>query len=245
MRSQGAGLLGLLALLLLVPTGARAWPVDLGVELERGTDRFQKLTAVEWVDVEDPAVATVEVLPGTHEMLLTGLKPGSTLVLLYAEGKFAVWRITVTAPGEKPTSALEPESARASLAVAREACPGLEAREGSERLLRATVKDKACRVALLEVLKTDAFLARDLELTFELAVLQEQLSEVSAGLKDLGLEARYSGAGVVLQGSASPEAHRKALWELFRRSVGRVPLDDRVKVVTPAAPDAGSSAREG
>jgi hypothetical protein len=118
----------------------------------------------------------------------------------------------------------------------------LQVREGAERMLTATVKDNPCRAALLELLKTDAFLARELELTFELPVLQEQLAEVSSSLKSLGLEARYSGAGVVLQGSGpvKPEAHRKALWELFRLSVGRVPLDDRVKVETPAAPDAGT-----
>lgn len=228
----------LLAFLLLVPARALAWPVDMSVSVERGTDRFHKLSAVEWVDVEDPSVATVEVLPGSNELLMTGLKPGRTLVLLYAEGKFAVWRLTVTEPGAKP----EPAPSQSALAAARKACPDLQVREGAERMLTATVKDSPCRAALLELLKTDAFLARELELTFELAVLQEQLAEVSSSLMPLGLEARYSGAGVVLQGSGpvKPEAHRKALWELFRLSVGRVPLDDRVKVETPAAPDAGT-----
>jgi hypothetical protein len=232
-------LLGLLAL--TVPARALAWPVDLAVELERGTDRFHKLSAVEWVDVEDPSVATVEVLAGSNELLLTGLKPGRTLVLLYAEGKFGVWRLTVTGPGARPTPEPSPEPTQELLAAARKACPGLEAREGSERLLVATVKDPACRGALLALLKTDAFLARELELTFELAALQDQLAAVTPAMKALGLEARYSGAGLVLQGSATEEAHRKALWELFRLSVGRVPLDDKVKVEKPApASDAGT-----
>ena len=61
------------------------------------------------------------------------------------------------------------------------------------------------------------------------------------GLKELGLEARYSGAGLVLQGKATPEDHRRALWELFRQSVGRVPLEDRVQLDVPeSAPDAGT-----
>jgi hypothetical protein len=226
----------LLAFLLLVPATARAWPVDMSVSVERGTDRFHKLSVVEWVDVEDPSVATVEVLAGSNELLMTGLKPGRTLVLLFAEGKFAVWRLTVTEPGAKP----EPQPVEAALAAARKACPDLQVREGSERMLVATVKDSACRAALLELLKTDAFLARELELTFELSVLQEQLATVSSSLKALGLEARYSGAGVVLQGAATPEGYRKALWALFRLSVGRVPLEDRVKVEAPAAPDAGT-----
>lgn len=229
-------LLGVLAFLLLMPAPALAWPADLTVSVERGADRFHKLSAVEWVDVEDPSVATVEVLAGSNELLMTGLQPGRTLVLLYAEGKFAVWRLTVTEPGAKPL----PEPSEAALSAARKACPGLRVQEGSERMLVATVKDSACRAALLEVLKTDAFIARELELTFELPVLQEQLAAVSSSLKALGLEARYSGAGVVLQGAAAPETHRKALWELFRLSAGRVPLEDRVKVEAPAAPDAGT-----
>jgi hypothetical protein len=223
---------------LLVPARALAWPVDVAVTLERGKDEFRKLTAVEWADVEDPSVASVEVLSASSELLVTGLKPGRTLALLYAEGKFGVWRITVTAPGEKPA----PEPVEPLLAAARKACPGLVAREGAERALVVTVKDAACRAALLPVLKTDAYLARELELTFELSALQNQLAAVTPALKALGLEAHFSGAGLVLQGSATPEAHRQALWALFRESAGRVPLDDKVKVEAPATPDAGTDA---
>jgi hypothetical protein len=234
-----AGLGGiLLAALLLLPASALAWPVDLVFSLESGTDRFHKLTAVEWVDVEDPSVATVEVLPGSNELLVTGKRPGRTLLLLYAEGKFAVWRLAVTAPGARAT----PEAATELLAAARKACPGLQVNEGSERSLIVTVKDTACRKALLTFFQTEAWLARELELTFELPVLQEQLSALMPGLKELGLAARYSGAGIVLQGTTTPEGHRRALWELFHQSVGRVPLEDRVKIDAPeATPDAGPS----
>lgn len=232
-----AGLGGvLLAALLLLPVQALAWPVDQAVSLESGTDRFHKLTAVDWVEVEDPSVATVEVLPGSNELLVTGKRPGRTLVLLYAEGKFAVWRLVVTGPGSKPG----PEAAPELLAAARKACPGLQASEAPERLLVVTVKEGACRKALLALFQTEAWLARELELTFELPALQEQLTAVTPSLKELGLEARYSGAGIILQGTTTPEGHREALWELFRQSVGRVPLEDRVKVETPAAPDAGT-----
>jgi hypothetical protein len=232
-----AGLGGiLLAALLLLPSRALAWPVDLVFSLESGSDRFHKLSAVEWVEVEDPSVATVEVLSGSNELLVTGKRPGRTLLLLYAEGKFAVWRLAVTAPGTRAT----PEAAPEQLAAARKACPGLQANEGTERSLMATVKDAACRKALLALFQTDAWLARELELTFELPALQEQLSALTPVLKELGLEARYSGAGIVLQGTATPENHRRALWALFRQSVGRVPLDDRVKIESPKPePDAG------
>lgn len=232
-----AGLRGvLLAALLLLPVSALAWPVDQAFSVESGADRFHKLTAVDWVDVEDPTVAIVEVLPGSSELLMTGRRPGRTLLLLYAEGKFAVWRLTVTAPGTRPVSEAAPEL----LAAARKACPGLQVNEGAERALLATVKNSACRKALMALFQTDTWLARELELTFELPMLQEQLSGLEPALKELGLEARYSGAGIVLEGSATPEAHRRALWALFRQSVGRVPLEDRVKVQTPSAPDAGT-----
>jgi hypothetical protein len=232
-----AGLGGiLLAALLLLPSRALAWPVDLVFSLESGSDRFHKLSAVEWVEVEDPSVATVEVLSGSNELLVTGKRPGRTLLLLYAEGKFGVWRLAVTAPGTRAT----PKAAPELLAAARKACPGLQINEGTERSLVVTVKDAACRKALLALFQTDAWLARELEITFELPALQEQLSAMTPVLKELGLEARYSGAGIVLQGTATPEGHRRALWALFRQSVGRVPLDDRVKIEAPKpAPDAG------
>lgn len=226
----------LLSTLVLLPASALAWPVDLVFSLERGADRFHKLTAVEWVEVEDPTVATVEVLPGSNELLVTGLRPGRTLLLLYAEGKFGVWRVVVTAPGTQ----VVPEAAPELLAAAKKACPGLQVSEGAERSLIVTVKDSACRKALLALFQTDAWLARELDLTFELPILQEQLSLLTPGLKELGLEARYSGAGLVLQGKASPENHRRALWTLFRQSVGRVPLEDRVQLELPeSTPDAG------
>jgi hypothetical protein len=224
-------------LLVLCPPSAAAWPVDLAHSLEAGKERFHKLSTVDWVEVEDPSIATAEVLAGSNELLLTGVKPGRTLLLLYAEGKLAVWRLAVGAPGRPP----EPEPSAEPLAAARKACPGLKTTEGAERSLVAPVKDARCREALRALLKTDAYLARELELTFELPVLQEQLASLTAALKGTGLTVSYHGAGLVLAGSTTPEGHRRALWELFRQSLGRVPLEDRVTVRKPAPPDAGST----
>ncbi|HEX5750209.1 MAG TPA: pilus assembly protein N-terminal domain-containing protein [Archangium sp.] len=229
-------LLAFLAALLLAPLRASAWPVDLVMALEPGKERFHKLSVVDFVEVEDPSIATAEVLEGSNELLLTGLKPGRTLLLLYAEGKFAVWRLVVGSPPE-PLPATEP-----LVAAARKACPGLQVAQGAERGLTAGVKDSRCREALRALLKTDAYLARELELTFELPLLQEQLTSLTPVLKGLGLGVSYRGAGLVLEGSTTPEGHRKALWELFRQSVGRVPLEDRVTVQRPARPDAGTPA---
>jgi hypothetical protein len=229
-------------LLCLFPPRAAAWPVDLSMSLEPGKERFHKLSTVEWIEVEDPSIATAEVLTGSNELLLTGVKPGRTLLLLYAEGKFAVWRLVVGAPGRPP----EPEPSAEPLAAARKACPGLKATEGAERTLSAYVKTGRCREALRTLLKTDAYLARELELTFEMTVLQEQLVALTAALKGSGLTVSYHGAGLLLEGSTTPEGHRRALWELFRQSVGRVALEDRVTVQRPPPPeDAGTPGASG
>jgi len=218
--------------LFLAAPGARAWPVEVSVRLEPGKERFHRLSVVDWVEVEDPSIVTAEVLTGSNELLLTGLKPGHTLLLLYAEGKFAVWGLTVAAPGgEAASAAAEPMTA------ARKACPGLKTTEGAERSLTVEVKDARCREALRAVLKTEAYLARELDLTFDLPLMQEQLAALSAPLKAQGLRASYHGAGLVLEGSTTPEGHRKALWALFHQSVGRVPLEDRAEVRRPAPPD--------
>lgn len=232
-----------LPLALLAPAPARAWPVDMRMALEPGKERFHKLSQVDWVEVEDPAIATAEIFPDSQELMLTGVKPGRTLLMLYAQGKLAVWRLVVGGPGVASASSSAESVSEASLvAAARKACPGLKTTEGEERSLTAEVKDTRCREALRAVLKTDAYLARELDLTFELTLLQEQLATLTPPLKALGLEASYHGAGLVLQGSATPEGHRRALWELFRQSVGRVPLEDRVEVKRPAPPsDAGTS----
>ncbi|HYO53833.1 pilus assembly protein N-terminal domain-containing protein [Archangium sp.] len=234
-------LLAPLAVLLVALSSprARAWPVDLSMRLEPGKERFHKLSVVDWVEVEDPSIATAEVLEGSNELLLTGLKPGRTLLLLYAEGKFAVWRLVVGGPpGPEPST--EP------LAAAHKTCPGLKATtQDAGRGLTAEVKDSRCREALRSLLKTDTYLARELTLTFELPLLQEQLAALTPTLKDLGLRVSYRGAGLVLEGTTTPESHRRALWELFHQSVGRVPLEDRVTVRRPAPPDAGTPADSG
>jgi hypothetical protein len=236
-----SGLGGVLLASLLLPMQALAWPVDFSMTLESGTDRFHKLTAVDWVEVEDASVAFVEVLPGSSELLITGKRPGRTLMLLYAEGKIGVWRLNVTAPGARPAL----EDPREQLAAARKACPGLQVQEGEGRSLVVAVKDTACRKALLTLFQSDAWLSRDLEVTSEVEVLQYQLTEMLPDLKTLGIEALFSGAGIVLRGAATPEGHRRALWELFRHSVGRVPLEDRVSVDPPVpAPDAGVEPRD-
>lgn len=215
-------------LCLCATTAGWAWPVDVYVDLQAGKEEFRRLTAVSWVDVEDPSIADAEVLP-SGELLLTGRAPGRTLVLLYAEGKFAVWRVRVAAA---------PRDGEAELALVTKACRKLQVEKAQ---LAAVVANDACRKALVALFQTDRFSARDVELTFELPALQAQLAEIQKALREKDLKAAqvsYRGAGVVLEGRLSPEEHRRALWALFRRSAGRVPLEDRSEVA--GALDAGT-----
>ncbi|RKH70580.1 hypothetical protein D7X96_11145 [Corallococcus interemptor] len=214
------GLLGALA----APPAALAWPVDQALTLEPGKETFQKLAAVDWAESDAPGVVTAEALSQSGELLLTPHATGIARVLLYAEGRFAVWRVMV--------GPIESQDSGAQLAAAKKACPDLKATEGAERSLSVTVNDTACRLALRTYFKTHAYLAKELEVTFAVPQLQAQLEDFTAGMPP-GLTVRYSGAGLVLSGKTDPEGHRKALWELFNRSVGRVPLEDRTEVEAP------------
>ena len=68
------------ALLLAAPT-ALAVPPDWTHDVEPGREKFVKLPRLDWVEVEDPSVATAEWLGDANELLLSGLKPGRTLLL--------------------------------------------------------------------------------------------------------------------------------------------------------------------
>ncbi|NOK20908.1 hypothetical protein [Corallococcus carmarthensis] len=225
------GLLGMLA----APSAALAWPVDQALTLEPGKERFQKLAAVDWAESDAPSVVTAEALSQSGELLLTPHGAGIARVLLYAEGRFAVWRVMV--------GPIELQNTTAELAAAKKACPDLKATEGAERSLTATVNDNACRLALRTFLKTHAFLAPELELTFAVPQIQAQLEDFMAGMPP-GLTVRYSGAGLVLSGKTDREGHRKALWELFNRAVGRVPLEDRTEVEAPPSKPEDSAKQE-
>src|SRR4051812_42481914 len=88
-RRRSPALAAVLCACLMWAAPAHAWPVDVLVDLSAGSDEIRKLSAVSWAQSDDEAIAVAEVLP-TGELLLTGKSPGRALVLLYAEGKFAV-----------------------------------------------------------------------------------------------------------------------------------------------------------
>lgn len=223
-----------IAALLLVAAAppALAWPINARFELSVGEEKFQRLTPDAWLEVESPAIATAELFE-TAEVMLTGKAPGSTLVLVHAEDKVMVWRVVVRAAADHTASAAPGDVA----APARKACRDLKV-EGGE--LTATIRDEACRQALLSLFSAerDPFLAKDLDLTFELGALQSQLKAVQAGLAKVAPEVKavYVGAGLRLTGRATAAQRRRAYWELFKASVGRLALEDRIEVDEEKAP---------
>lgn len=211
---------GVVLAMAMMAVPAQAWPVDWIHDVEAGKERFVKLPKVDWFEVADPTVAQLEWVPEANELVLIGLKPGRTTVLLGAEHKVAAWRIRV---GGSPVT--DPEL----LKQATTACKQLELTPLAEVKLTATIQNEACRKALGALFRTDAFEARHLDLTFDGKVLQQQLRELEAGLKKLTadrVQARYVGAGLVLSGTVSPAEHRKVLWLVLEKTLGRFALTD-------------------
>lgn len=226
-----------LLLLLVLSTPARAWPVDVVQQLEVGKEKFVRLSSLDWFEVEDPKVVSVEYLPSA-EILFTALRPGRTRVLMYAEKKFAVWGLTVG-------SNAQPEGG--TLAAALKACPKLAHHPQAYDKLVGVVSDEKCRQALLALLATDLFVGKDLGLTFPVEVLQSQLKEINAAFaaqkQPQKISAHYQGATLVLTGNTDAANQRRALWEIFRRSAGRVAMDDQIEV--SGVPDAAKGLLEG
>ena len=216
------------ALFLSLALNAWAWPVDEVLDIREGGHRFQKLLAPSWVQVENPKVATADIFPDTGEVLLEGKSTGRTLMVAYAQGRVTVWQVRVGLPDSTAEGPPRPPRFR----NARQACPTLNELADGDVRIRVRVADDACRKALLALFESDGPTAQQLELTFEMPVLQLQLDEIEKAFiaaKLSGLSVKYLGAGLVLSGKASEPEHRQALLEIFRHSVGRVALEDNVE----------------
>lgn len=219
-------------LVLLLSLPAFAWPVDWVHDVEPGKEKFLKLPRVDWFEVDDPKVVSVEWVAESNELLIIGLKPGRATVLLGADGKVAAWRVRVGGA---------PLLDDVGFVAAKKACPDLKATPLEEVKLTVTAQDEPCRKALLTLFQSDAFEARHLDLTLDGKVLQTQLKSVQDGLMQITrgrVKARYVGAGLILDGPVSVAEHRKVLWEVLKRTLGRFALDDQMEVAP--APDAGS-----
>jgi hypothetical protein len=219
-------------LTLVVSLPVFAWPVDWVHDVEPGKEKFLKLPRVDWFEVDDPKVVSVEWVADSNELLIIGLKPGRATVLLGADGKVAAWRVRVGGA---------PVLDDVGFVMAKKVCTDLKATHLEAVKLTVTAQDEPCRKALLTLFQSDTFEARHLELTLDGKVLQTQLKSVQDGLMQVTrgrVKARYVGAGLILDGPVSVAEHRKVLWEVLKRTLGRFALDDQMEVAP--APDAGS-----
>lgn len=211
----------------LLPTAALAWPVDGFIDVDPGKDKLVKFAALEAATIDDASVAAVEVMPESGELLVVAKKKGRALVQLWAQGRSAVWRLRV---GEPPLDEPAPWEA------AKKQCPGLDPKATEFEL---EVKTPACRTALMKALEQDRVLPRSIALVLHIPVMQAQISQMQDALaaQKIPIQLRYEGAGLVMTGTAAEESLRRAYFELFRKSVGRLAVHDKVQVAT--APDAG------
>ncbi|MFN7134937.1 MAG: hypothetical protein ACK4N5_22865, partial [Myxococcales bacterium] len=199
-----------LALLLLTPAVASAWPVterlDLVVGKETMVRSYAKLAAV-----DDPGVVEAELLP-SQEVLLVPRRPGRALLFLLNDGQFDAVRVRVRETGGAvPEQRLDDGAMQA----ARRVCTRLEVEPASgNKAVSAEAVSARCREALLELLRADDTLARDLSLLFTEEALQAQLEDIQRRMKQQGLDrefqASYVGVTLRLKGKGS-EARKLAL----------------------------------
>ncbi|MBI5546542.1 MAG: pilus assembly protein N-terminal domain-containing protein [Deltaproteobacteria bacterium] len=229
MRTALGSLVAVLAA--LGPVEATARPVGKVFDLPVGKEEFFRA----WLNaafVDEPSVATAEMLP-SREVLLTAHKPGRALLLLLGETNLEAVRLRVHAVGEKPPQVRSTEEQRAA---ARKACPGLkEEGKEAERSLSATVSSAGCREALRELLAADEYSSRRIELSFSAEALQDQLGALQAAQKAKGglekIQLGYSGATLTLKGKAT-EAQRLELMKIvFDVAIGPILFEDSTETV--------------
>ena len=228
--------------LCLLPFVSWAWPVDMAFVLKKGEARFVKLAAAEWLEVDDASIVSAELF-GTQEILLEAKKPGVALLLLYSEGRAAVWRLSVEEAPAKP----KPETAATLLPAtplqeARQACPKLRFQTDKLPKIVGTIDTEACRKALVFLLMQPGWLAKELELVFEMEVLSTQLAAMQKAVDEaLGknkVTLLYVGATLEMSGrQLTPQQHRRALWSVFFQAAGRIALSDSMQVLSPPKPE--------
>ncbi len=201
-----------------------AWPVDWIHDVAVGREKFVKLSQVDWFEVEDPSIAELEWQKESGELLVMGKKAGRTLVLLGAEGRIAAWRVRVEASTTRDAK---------SMAAVISECDVAKVSTDADLDLKVFIKTRSCYDVLKQLLQSDEYEARRVELVFDATILQHQLRVLDAALKRIAgskAEARYVGAGLVLEGDVSPDEYRKIMWAVLRNTLGRFALDDRLVV---------------
>ncbi len=219
----------------VLPALGWALPVSRVVDLEVGKEEFFR-ASLRSAFVDDPAVATVELLP-SGEVLVAAHAPGRTLLYLADESRVEVVRLRVRETSERPAPVLATEAARTA---AKKACPGLKEEGEAERTVAVVVSTPGCRTALRDLLGTDEYATHRLELNYSSDALQDQLSRLVKTLEAAKSPAvlKYSGVTLSLKGQLSNAQKQQLLRALYAESVGPVLIEDGTEVADAPAPKA-------
>lgn len=219
----------------VLPALGWALPVSRVVDLEVGKEEFFR-ASLRAAFVDDPAVATVELLP-SGEVLVAAHAAGRTLLYLADESRVEVVRLRVRAASERPTPVLATEPVRTAV---KKACPGFKEEGEAERTVATVVSTPGCRTALRDLLATDEYATNRLELNYSSDALQDQLARLTRTLEAAKNPAtlKYSGVTLSLQGKLSYAQKQDLVRAVFAESVGPVLVEDATEVADAPAPKA-------
>jgi len=210
----------LAAALLLLSATATALPPDRVIYLEKGGDTFEKGPPGSWeANSLDERVVKSKYFPAA-EVHLQALTEGTALVILTNRvlGQAKFWQVHV---GKKKPDRPDPK-------ILKEACGC------SSYPLKCQVKSQACVDSLRGFFKDSALTTDDLWLTYSVEGMQALLKDLQARLEQdgfLGIKLAFLGANLRIKGEVADEAAwRKLLASVYRGMLGRLVLENQVKV---------------
>jgi hypothetical protein len=210
----------LAAVLLLLSTNARALPPDRVVYLEKGGDTFVKGPEGSWTATStDEKVVKSKYFPAA-EAHLQAQGEGTALVILTNRvlGQAKFWQVHV---GKQKPDRPDPK-------VLKDACGC------SSYPLKCQVKTEKCITVLRGFFKDSALTTNDLWLTYSVEGMQALLKDLQARLEQdgfKGIKLAFLGANLRIKGEVADEvAWRKLLASIYRGMLGRLVLENQVKI---------------
>ena len=210
----------LAVVLLLLSTSAWALPPDRVIYLQKDGDTFVKGPEGSWVATStDEKVVKSKYFPAA-EVHLQARGEGTALVILTNRvlGQAKFWEVRV---GKQKPERPDPK-------VLKDACGC------SSYPLKCQVKSQACVDALRGFFKGSALTTYDLWLTYSVEGMQVLLKDLQARLERDGFEdikLAFLGANLRIKGQVADEdAWRKLLASIYRGMLGRLVLENKVKI---------------
>lgn len=240
--TKAAAFLPTIVMAALCSIPAWALPVTESLDLDVGGERFLRVDANPIFLADPPDIVSFEPLP-TGEVFVTGKAKGRGILLVTSDGtaSASVLRVRVREPGG---SFQQRRSTPQELDAARKACASLVLQStvhGQE--LEAEVTTPECRKAVLELLRDDGFLARNVAFSFTGEVMQAQLKAIEARLAGRPVRERvqlfYMGATLVIRGKMSAREKLELLRIAWEETPGKLIYDDRTERIPDGDSEGG------